>query len=609
MRTIRTGPNGRILKSDLPAPFTKSRFRCSESAEPPDRKTGRYAKKDLRELTEGPAGTIPMHIFFYEDGHGSVPVHSEPVKVQWAPRPVETEFPMTKSGVIPPNGALAQHRSVKTRLKLVDENRKVSWHTHETQLSECPGDDVAKAILEENEKSNVQCPHCEGEMLEDNKLARCSQCGLAATLSVIFETFAHQPDADWVSLWNGGFAYQGTSWGDPASTQRALNRPESIPAYKEWKYVGNSPINSELDDEQEKQDGDNLDGFDPWDEIDDDDDEANEAATASSEDFKRMAPSARVCTLDMLMSSTDANIAAVATNGSKELTDAAQEWGPAIAVRQLAYRADPMFEDCPGYAMKSSEIVEIAAIMGKGAKEAIKRAVILAITYPGPRGIEPFGPNDDTLLGWSQWRALPSWARTLFRCRTAVTRGLDPDGDIRVKYEDYEVVDALAKTDDADGRPTWSDLAREAEAATLERFDRDRANNTAMTKDDPFMLTQIAASVSERRRGYRDSVPVNTRRILRVLDTEKNDAKLARNIGLPLTTQYPAQKGKYLLIEERLSGRQAQACGATRRLRVAATFQCVNWKGDIQKRREDGEPTGANDVWLSRYWWPYPKAE
>ena len=605
MRTLRVGKSGRVVKSDLPEKMMKSRFRFSDSTAAPDRKTGRYAKKALRELTEGPAKIMPMHIFFYEDGQGSVPVHSEQVNIQWAPRPAaDTEFPM-KDGIIPPTSALPMHRSVKSRLKMVDSAKKISWHTHETKLSESPGDIVAKAILEENAKSNLQCPNCDGEMLEDQQTAHCSQCGLKATLSVKFEIFPHQPESDWASLWNGGFAYQGVAWGDPDSTKRALNRPEAIPDFKEWKYIGESPINSELDGENEEEE--DFEVFDPWEDGDDEDE--SETSTASPEDFKRMAPSARICALDMLMSSTDANINIVANASSKELIYAAEEWGPTVSIRQLAYRADPTFDDFPGSAMKSSEIDEIASIMGMHAKQAIKRAVTLAITYPGTGGTASFGPQDQALLGWSQWMALPSWARTILRCRAAITRGLDPDGDIRVRYEDYEVVDAFFKTDDDDGRPCWSDLAREAESATLERFDRDRTKNTAMTKDDPFMLTQIAASVSERRRGYRDSVPVNTRRILRVLDSEKADAKLAVTIGLPLTTQYPSQKGTLLLIEERMSGRQAQICGATRRLRAAMLFHSVNRKGEIQQRREDGEPTGAYDVWLSRYWWPFPAQE
>ena len=607
MRTLRVGSSGRIVKSDLSERFKQSRFRFSESDEAPDRKTGRYAKRTIRDLTEGPTKTMPMHIFFYEDGHGSVPVHSEKIQIQWAPRPAAgTEFPTT-DGIIPPTDALAMHRSIKTRLKMVDSAKKVLWNTHETQLANCPGDLVAKAIIEEREKSNIQCPNCEAEMLEEEKRARCSQCGLEATLNVIFEIFAHQPEADWASLWNEGFAYQGVAWGDPDSTKRALNRPEAIPNYKEWKYIGESPINPELDENGEVE-VDNEEELDWEDDYDDDEEEEGEATTASPEDFQQMAPGARVCALDMLMSSTDDKIAIVAASSSKELTDAAQEWGPNITIRQLAYRADPTFDECPGNAMKSSEIDEIAVLMELPPKEAIKRGVVLATTYPGTGGTSPFGPSDESLLGWSQWKSLPSWARTIFRCRTAITRGLDPDGDIRVKYEDYEVVDALTSIDDDDSRPRWSDLAREAEAATTERFDRDRANNTATTKDDPFMLTQIAASVSERRRGYRDSVPVNTRRILQALDSKKN-AKLVRSIGLPLTTQYPSQKGTFLLIEERLSGQQAQKCGATRRLRVAVTFHSVNRKGDIQRRREDSEPTGAHDVWLSRYWWTFPTEE
>ena len=606
-RTVRVGPSGRIVKADLPHPYQNLKTRFHLGAEPPNREQSRFAKKEIRDLAAGPSAAKEMYISFYEDGR-SHPVHQEKVHLQWLPLPPASDDPIPGNWPAPAD-AVRPSRSITTRVKMVDKNRKVFRFSNLLKFTECPGDSVAQALVREIASNGIQCPLCEAEVLADHKGAQCAQCGREASITATFEAVPEQPEANWASLWNGGFAYQGISWGDPESTRRALNRPETIPEHKEWKYVGKTPYDSKKGDadgqEANTTDFEDLDVYDPF----DDEDDNEEENPTSPDDFVRMAPGARVCALDMLNSSSPEHVAAVATTDHRKLTKAAQEWGPSMEIRTMAYRSDPAFDDCPNYAMRREELDEIIEILSShtvekaSARIALTRGIRLARTYRGASGTEPFGPQDEP-AGWQQWRTLPEWARTLLRCATAITKALDPDGDIRARYEEYEVVDALLRCGDDDVSPTWSEQIHKANAATVERFERDIAANTALTGDDPFFLTAIVTQTAERRRSYREGNPVNARRVLRPLDPRAQDKKLGNALGRPLTTQYPEQTPQMLLIEERLDKRQAQLCGVRRRLRVGMIFHSVNSRGEIQRRRKDGEPTGAHDVWLSRFWWP-----
>ena len=612
-RTVRVGPSGRVMRQDLPHAIRNLKTRFSHSAEPPDRKTSRFTKKDIRQLVEGPAANMPVWISFYTDGYGDTPVHQEMVTIQWMPLPPLTGVDLPGDWPAP-SGAVQQTRSVAARLKMVDPDGRVTWKIQTMPFTACPGDTKARDLVTEVALNTLQCPKCEGDMLPFDQSAKCAQCDFTAKLSVVFEIARMQAEAKWASLWNGGYAYQGIAWqAEPRSIANTLNRPESIPEYREWKFVGEAEEESEEETTPAETPAPEPDEPNDMDLIDDMyDDEEQEERETSPDDFARMAPGARVCALDMLESSLPEDLQKAAVAKANTLAQAAQEWGPALATRQLAYRSDPAFDDCPTHIMSQHEIDELTSTLSshlpKGhTREALLRGVRLARTYRGMRGTELFGPEDDSLVGWSQWRELPTWARTLLRCASVLTRAVDPDGDIRQRYEEYEVIDALTTCgNNEEGSPLWSDLIRQAQEDTGERFKRDTASKTLLTSDDPFFLTSIASGIMERRRGYRDHAPVNARRVLRTLNPQKEDRKLAAQLGLPLTKVYSDQP-TMLLVEETLGEQQAQLCGVSRRLRVAKVFHAVNRQGYIQRRRDDGEPTGAHDVWLSRFWWPFPE--
>ena len=616
-RTVRVGPSGRIMRQDLPHALRKLKMRFSHSAEPPDRETSRFVKKDLREMVEGPGANMPVWISFYTDGNGTTPTHHEMVNIQWIPLPPLTAEDMPGDWPVP-DGAIQQTRSVAARLKMVDHNGIVTWDIQTVQFTACPGDAHARGLLTEVALDALQCPKCAGDMIaiEIERRANCTQCGLTAKLSVVFDVAHMQAESKWASLWNGGYAYQGIAWqGEPRSIVNALNRPESIPEYREWKFVGEAEEESEDEASAEKPlpEFDEANDMDLIDDMYGDEEEEQEEGGTSPDDFARMAPSARICTLDMLDSSMAEDLQKATITKADTLARAAHEWGPALATRQLAYRSDPAFDNCPTHVMSRVELEEVTTTLSShlpsvSVRDALIRGVRLARTYRGMRGIEPFGPEDDSLVGWTQWRELPSWARTLLRCGSVLTRAVDPDGDIRQRYEEYEVIDTLCATDDhEEGRPLWSDLIRQAHDDAGERFERDTASKTLLMSDDPSLLTSIASGIMERRRGYRDHNPVNARRVLRKLNPQKEDHKLASQLGMPLTKAYPEQSGTMFLVEEKLGEQHAKMCGVSRRLRVAKIFHSVNRHGYIQRRRDDGEPTGAHDVWLSRFWWPFPE--
>ena len=605
-RTVRVGPSGQILKADLPNQYRNLKTRFSTTAEPPTREQSRFAKKDIKDPVAGPADTRIRYISFYEDG-SEHPVHQEKVYLQWQPLPPASADPIPGEWPAPAD-AVPSTRSVTARLKMVDHNRNIHRFANTIRFTECPGNRAALDLMREIASDGLRCPLCDGAVRIDRKDAQCAQCGMPGSITATFEnvpTFENVLGSNWGSLWNGGFAYQGTAWGDPESTRRALNRPESIPEYQEWKYVGKTPYDEQPADATDFDDLDTY--FDPFDDDDATDDDGENST--SPEDFVRMAPGARACALDLLHASSTEDVAAIAVANHRILTKAAQEWGPSIEIRNMAYRSDPAFDDCPDYAMQEEELDEVAQILSShlekaNVRDALTRGIRLARTYRGAGGTQPFGPSDESLTGWKQWSNLPPWARTMLRCATAITKALDPNGDIRARYAEYEIVDALTRCGDDSISPHWSDLIRQATTATEERFQRDIAANTALTGDDPFFLTTIVSRTAERRRSYREGLPVNARRILRTLDPRGEDKHLANRLGRPLTTQYPEQTPTMLLIEERLDQYQARLCGVSRRRRVAVVFHSVNRKGNIQRRRADGEPTGAHDVWISRLWWP-----